>query len=197
MSFSRKFPRGMVKATCLLQWPPVRCRTRSQRGRVWSRLMLMLCWMYGRSRYSEFWPIMTFKPLIIIPYDRLIDWLLERLIDWLIDWGLINWLIDWSFGRLIDCSIDWLIDWLIEELRISSQSGTLFVAFQGKKLFLLKNPWSHMRWKGNFSERDIKHWTPALKSALNYNPESAAQFDNGKMSWNFSALESVQGCAWP
>ncbi|OQV18704.1 Calpain-7 [Hypsibius exemplaris] len=50
---------------------------------------------------------------------------------------------------------------------------------QGKHLFLLKNPWSHMRWKGNFSERDTKHWTPALKTALNYNPESAAQFDNG------------------
>ena len=51
---------------------------------------------------------------------------------------------------------------------------------QGKKLFLLKNPWSHMRWKGHFSERDTKNWTPALKTALSYNPESAAQFDNGK-----------------
>ncbi|GAV02710.1 hypothetical protein RvY_13240-2 [Ramazzottius varieornatus] len=50
---------------------------------------------------------------------------------------------------------------------------------QGKKLFLLKNPWSSTRWKGNFSDRDVRNWTPAMKTALSYNPESAAQFDNG------------------
>ncbi|XP_055352711.1 calpain-7-like [Paramacrobiotus metropolitanus] len=50
---------------------------------------------------------------------------------------------------------------------------------QGKQLFLLKNPWSHMRWKGNFSERDVRHWTPSMQSALSYDPQSAKQFDNG------------------
>lgn len=43
----------------------------------------------------------------------------------------------------------------------------------------MKNPWSHLRWKGNYSELDIKHWTEDLKEKLNYDPESAAEFDNG------------------
>lgn len=49
----------------------------------------------------------------------------------------------------------------------------------GKKLLLLKNPWSHLRWRGNYSEHDIQHWTPALKRALDYDPDSASQYDNG------------------
>lgn len=48
-----------------------------------------------------------------------------------------------------------------------------------KKLFLLKNPWSHMRWKGNFSERDVDNWTTPLKTALHYDPQNAKNFDNG------------------
>lgn len=43
----------------------------------------------------------------------------------------------------------------------------------------LKNPWSHLRWKGNYSELDTMHWTNELKEALNYDPDSASQFDNG------------------
>lgn len=43
----------------------------------------------------------------------------------------------------------------------------------------LKNPWSHLRWRGNYSELDIKHWTQDLKETLNYDPESASVFDNG------------------
>ncbi|KPM11093.1 calpain-7-like protein [Sarcoptes scabiei] len=50
---------------------------------------------------------------------------------------------------------------------------------QGKRLFLLKNPWSHVRWKGKYSERDMSSWTPELKKALNYDPNSAKNFDNG------------------
>ncbi|XP_044583810.1 calpain-7-like isoform X2 [Cotesia glomerata] len=49
----------------------------------------------------------------------------------------------------------------------------------GKRLLQLKNPWSHLRWRGNFSEHDIHHWTPQLKRTLNYDPESASQYDNG------------------
>ncbi|CAH1973048.1 unnamed protein product [Acanthoscelides obtectus] len=47
------------------------------------------------------------------------------------------------------------------------------------KLLKLKNPWSHLRWRGNYSELDTKHWTPELQRLLNYDPNSAAQFDNG------------------
>ena len=47
------------------------------------------------------------------------------------------------------------------------------------KLLKLKNPWSHLRWRGNYSELDIVHWTDELKSLLNYDPNSASMFDNG------------------
>ncbi|XP_043462564.1 calpain-7-like [Leptopilina heterotoma] len=47
------------------------------------------------------------------------------------------------------------------------------------RLLQLKNPWSHLRWKGNFSELDRNHWTSSLQEALNYDPDSASQFDNG------------------
>nr|XP_027199155.1 calpain-7-like [Dermatophagoides pteronyssinus] len=48
-----------------------------------------------------------------------------------------------------------------------------------QRLFLLKNPWSHVRWKGKFSERDLTSWTAEMKKALNYDPNSAKNFDNG------------------
>lgn len=47
------------------------------------------------------------------------------------------------------------------------------------RLLQLKNPWSHIRWRGNFSELDLSHWTDDLKRALDYDPYSAASFDNG------------------
>lgn len=43
----------------------------------------------------------------------------------------------------------------------------------------LKNPWSHLRWRGNYSELDSQHWTKEMKEALGFNPDSAAMFDNG------------------
>ncbi|XP_054169050.1 calpain-7-like isoform X2 [Oppia nitens] len=52
-------------------------------------------------------------------------------------------------------------------------------AVMNKRLFLLKNPWSHLRWKGNYSERDVNNWTKQLKDALHYDPQSARNFDNG------------------
>lgn len=50
---------------------------------------------------------------------------------------------------------------------------------QGVRLLQLKNPWSHVRWRGNYSELDTKHWTPELRQTLNFEPNSAAMFDNG------------------
>ncbi|XP_064647920.1 calpain-7-like [Lineus longissimus] len=50
---------------------------------------------------------------------------------------------------------------------------------KGQQLMMLKNPWSHLRWKGNYSETDTVHWTPDMQKALNYDPESAQMIDNG------------------
>lgn len=47
------------------------------------------------------------------------------------------------------------------------------------KLLKLKNPWSHVRWRGNFSELDTRNWTAELKTALKFNPYDAKAFDNG------------------
>lgn len=58
----------------------------------------------------------------------------------------------------------------------------------GKKLFLLKNPWSHLRWKGKFSEHDNTSWTPQLREALKYDPRSAKMFDNGVFWIDYESL---------
>lgn len=44
---------------------------------------------------------------------------------------------------------------------------------------MLKNPWSHVRWRGNYSDLDVTNWTKPLAEELHYNPESASNFDNG------------------
>ncbi|XP_028403793.1 calpain-7-like isoform X2 [Dendronephthya gigantea] len=47
------------------------------------------------------------------------------------------------------------------------------------RLLQLKNPWTHLRWKGNFSEKDTENWTPELQKALNFDLKSAIRVDNG------------------
>ncbi|XP_072948969.1 calpain-7-like isoform X2 [Epargyreus clarus] len=58
----------------------------------------------------------------------------------------------------------------------------------GVKLLKLKNPWSHLRWRGNYSELDIAHWTPTLRATLNYDPDSAAQYDNGVFWIDYTSI---------
>ncbi|KOB66991.1 Uncharacterized protein OBRU01_20460, partial [Operophtera brumata] len=33
------------------------------------------------------------------------------------------------------------------------------------------NPWSHLRWRGNYSELDTVHWTQKLRTELHYSPD--------------------------
>ncbi|XP_052813546.1 calpain-7-like [Mya arenaria] len=59
---------------------------------------------------------------------------------------------------------------------------------KGKKLWMLKNPWNHLRWKGRYSERDEGNWTPELQKAVNYDPKSAQTFDNGVFWIDYESL---------
>ncbi|XP_053609230.1 calpain-7-like isoform X2 [Plodia interpunctella] len=58
----------------------------------------------------------------------------------------------------------------------------------GVKLLKLKNPWSHLRWRGNYSELDSANWTPNLRALLNYDPDSAAQYDNGVFWIDYASI---------
>lgn len=58
----------------------------------------------------------------------------------------------------------------------------------GVRLLKLKNPWSHLRWRGNYSELDTLHWTPTLRSLLNYDPDSASQYDNGVFWIDYASI---------
>jgi len=60
---------------------------------------------------------------------------------------------------------------------------------KGEQLFLLKNPWAHLRWKGNWSELDTRHWTKEFQTLLNYNPEDAANFDNGVFWIDYKSMQ--------
>lgn len=59
---------------------------------------------------------------------------------------------------------------------------------QGKRLCQLKNPWSHLRWKGKYSDTDSESWTPELERILRYNHVKAAQNDNGVFWINWESL---------
>ncbi|XP_061050676.1 calpain-7 isoform X2 [Eubalaena glacialis] len=57
---------------------------------------------------------------------------------------------------------------------------------KGLRFIQLKNPWSHLRWKGRYSENDVKNWTPELQKCLNFDPRTAQKIDNGIfwISWD-------------
>jgi calpain-7 len=46
-------------------------------------------------------------------------------------------------------------------------------------MLLLKNPWTHLRWKGRYSEMDTQNWTQEMRTQLDYDPADAQQFDDG------------------
>ncbi|XP_046965982.1 calpain-7-like isoform X1 [Vanessa cardui] len=58
----------------------------------------------------------------------------------------------------------------------------------GARLLQLKNPWSHLRWRGRYSELDTAHWSAALRAELRYDPDSAAQYDNGVFWIDFPSI---------
>ncbi|VDQ00447.1 unnamed protein product [Trichobilharzia regenti] len=49
-------------------------------------------------------------------------------------------------------------------------------------------PVSHMRWKGNFSERDSQHWTESMQAKLNFDRSSAQLIDNGVFWIDYDSL---------
>ncbi|KAI5744303.1 hypothetical protein M8J76_001054 [Diaphorina citri] len=63
-----------------------------------------------------------------------------------------------------------------EEERTGLVSTHAYAVIDVRKV---NNPWSNVRWRGNYSELDRLHWTPELKRALNFDPNSASMFDNG------------------
>lgn len=44
---------------------------------------------------------------------------------------------------------------------------------------MVKNPWTHLRWKGRYSENDTASWTAEMRAALAYDPEKAKEKDDG------------------
>lgn len=45
-----------------------------------------------------------------------------------------------------------------------------------------------MRWRGNYSELDVVHWTPELQQQLNYDPKLASNYDNGVFWIDFTSI---------
>lgn len=60
--------------------------------------------------------------------------------------------------------------------------------FGTKRLFQVKNPWSHLRWRGNYSEFDVNNWTPELKAGLNYDPNQECYNDKGVFWIDYDSL---------
>lgn len=52
----------------------------------------------------------------------------------------------------------------------------------------LKNPWSQRRWKGNYSEYDVVHWTKKLQQLLGYEQKKAEKVDNGVFWIDYNSL---------
>ncbi|KAG9476084.1 hypothetical protein GDO78_002914 [Eleutherodactylus coqui] len=57
--------------------------------------------------------------------------------------------------------------------------------YKSLRFLQLKNPWSHLRWKGRFCEKDERSWTPELQKYLNFDPRTAQKIDNGNsFTWD-------------
>lgn len=56
------------------------------------------------------------------------------------------------------------------------------------KFILLKNPWSHTRWKGPYSPYDFFHWTVELSEALNTDLFEQAVDDKGLFWINWDSV---------
>lgn len=58
--------------------------------------------------------------------------------------------------------------------------------FKRLQFVQLKNPWSHLRWKGTYNENDVNNWTLELQKYLNFDPRTAHKIDNGIfwISWD-------------
>uniref|UniRef100_A0A158P9L3 Calpain catalytic domain-containing protein n=1 Tax=Angiostrongylus cantonensis TaxID=6313 RepID=A0A158P9L3_ANGCA len=58
----------------------------------------------------------------------------------------------------------------------------------GKRLLMVKNPWTHLRWKGRYSENDLVSWSPTLCERLDYNPSMAKSKDDGVFWIDFESV---------
>ncbi|KAJ2962961.1 hypothetical protein NQZ79_g2001 [Umbelopsis isabellina] len=58
----------------------------------------------------------------------------------------------------------------------------------GVRFMQVKNPWSHLRWKGPYSHIDKERWTPELTKALNYDPSLAMEYDDGIFWIDFDSV---------
>ena len=58
----------------------------------------------------------------------------------------------------------------------------------GVRLVLVKNPWSHKRWKGAYSVNDRARWTPALKEAIGVRRGVCVPCDWGGAAWTCACV---------
>ncbi len=63
------------------------------------------------------------------------------------------------------------------------------VNYKGRRMVLLKNPWAHFGWKGDFSKEDAVNWTREMKVALNFDPSSVKYVDNGVFWISFNDMK--------
>ena len=80
-----------------------------------------------------------------------------------------------------------------EEERVGLVSTHAYAVLQvrevlGQKLLQLKNPWAKLQWKGAYSSADQRWADARLRKALNYDPDTARQHDNGVFWIDYASL---------